>query len=145
MNETAIITFDINTTDSDAKLGVEIWLDHDCVYKNNHITALHNFSHSMIDDDAEHELRIVMLGKTFENTKVDEQGNIVRDAFLIISNPSIDGIDVAQLFNEKTVYTHDFNGTQSQSPHKFYGNLGCNGTVSLQFSTPIYLWMLENM
>ena len=145
MNNTATIEFEVGTTDAGANLGIEIWLDNNCVYKNNHVIAPHKFAHSLVDDDAEHELRIVMSGKTLENTTVDEQGNIVKDALLTISNPAIDGIDVAQLFIDQTVYTHNFNGSQDKIDDKFYGNMGCNGTVSLKFSTPIYLWLLENM
>jgi hypothetical protein len=145
MSDTVNIAFDINTTDADAELGVEIWIDTDCVYQTRHVTTPHHFSHSIIDDEAEHELRIVMLGKNQQHTVIDDQGNITKDAWIIITNPKIDKIEVAQLFNEKTVYTHDFNGTQPESQHQFYGVMGCNGTVSLQFTTPIYLWLLENM
>jgi len=42
-------------------------------------------------------------------------------------------------------YQHDFNGTGNPTIDKFYGEMGCNGTVSLKFTTPIYLWLLENM
>ena len=46
---------------------------------------------------------------------------------------------------EQAVYTHDFNGTQPEIEDTFFGEMGCNGTVSLRFTTPIYLWLLENM
>ena len=49
------------------------------------------------------------------------------------------------MFVEQAVYTHDFNGTSKATENKFYGELGCNGTVSLKFSTPMYLWLLEHM
>jgi hypothetical protein len=45
----------------------------------------------------------------------------------------------------KAVYTHDFNGSQPPVDDKFFGDLGCNGTVSLKFTAPTYLWLLENM
>jgi hypothetical protein len=80
-----------------------------------------------------------------EHTKIDEQGNIISDATLQISNVSIDELDVDQLFLEKCVYTHDFNGTQPKIEDTFHGIAGCNGTISLKFNTPVYLWLLENM
>jgi len=49
------------------------------------------------------------------------------------------------MFTELATYTHDFNGTKELTQEKFYGVMGCNGTVSLKFATPIYLWLLENM
>jgi hypothetical protein len=49
------------------------------------------------------------------------------------------------LFSEKCVYTHNFNDTQPEIQDTFHGIAGCNGTISLQFNTPVYLWLLENM
>jgi hypothetical protein len=49
------------------------------------------------------------------------------------------------MVTEQAVYTHDFNGTQQEIQDEFYSEMGCNGTVSLKFSTPIYLWLLEHM
>ena len=143
--DTANISFNIDTTDSTAKLGVEVWIDQVCVHQLDHVTEQYHFSHDMSDQDGEHELKIVLKGKTNDHTKIDDQGNIIKDATLQISTVTIDGIDVNQLFNEKTVYTHDFNGTQPEIAETFYGVAGCNGTVSFKFSTPIYLWLLENM
>jgi hypothetical protein len=140
-----VISFDIGTTDANAELSISIWIDHDLVYENSHVKDMYKFSHAVNDNDATHELRIVMSGKTALHTKINQDGHITKDACLTVRDPKIDDIEVAQLFNEKTVYTHNFNGTQSELQHKFYGNMGCNGTVSLQFSTPIYLWMLENI
>jgi len=49
------------------------------------------------------------------------------------------------VFIDHATYTHNFNGTQAETTDKFYGEMGCNGTVSLRFTTPIYLWLLETM
>ena len=143
--ETVKISFDIETSDAECPLGVEIWLDDTVLLTNNHVQEKICFSHDISDDDGEHELRVVMSGKTSDHTRVDEAGNIVKDATLSISNFEIDSLDVNQLFFEKSVYTHDFNGTQPKIADSFYGVAGCNGTISFRFSTPIYLWLLENM
>ncbi len=143
--ETVKILFDVETSDAECLLGVEIWLDDAVLLSNNHVQEKITFSHDINDDDGDHELRIVMLGKTSEHTKIDEAGNIVKDATLQISNVMIDNLDINQLFLEKCVYTHDFNGTQPEIANLFYGVAGCNGTISFKFSTPIYLWVLGNM
>jgi hypothetical protein len=50
------------------------------------------------------------------------------------------------MFSEQAEYHHDCNGTAQQVIlDKFYREMGCNGTVSLKFTTPVYLWLLENM
>ena len=143
--DTVKISFDISTSDSDCPFSLEIWLDDLCVLQTGQIADLYKFNHEFADDEKEHELRIVMDGKTIEHTKVDEQGNIIKDATLTISNVVIEDLDVNQLFFEKCVYTHNFNGTQPEIADTFHGVAGCNGTISFKFSTPIYLWLLENM
>ena len=143
--ETVKISFDIETSDAECPLGVEIWLDDTVLLTNNHVQEKICFSHDISDDDGEHELRVVISGKTTDHTRVDEAGNIIKDATLQISNVVIDDLDVNQLFLEKCVYTHNFNDTQPEITDSFHGVAGCNGTISFEFSTPIYLWLLENM
>jgi hypothetical protein len=96
-------------------------------------------------DDAEHELRLVLKNKKTEHTKIDEHGNIMADARLQITDVAFDEIRLGNMFSQQAVYTHDFNGTGKATVDKFYGELGCNGTVKLKFTTPMYLWLLEHM
>jgi len=143
--ETVKISFDIETSDAECPLGVEVWLDDAVLLSNKHVHEKISFSHDISDDDGEHELRIVISGKTSDHTRVDEAGNIIKDATLQISNVVIDDLDVNQLFLEKCVYKHNFNGTQPEITDTFHGVAGCNGTIGFEFTTPIYLWLLENM
>ena len=146
MTSTALISCSIGTTDASANLGIEVWLNDQQILNQAHVAELIEFKYEFPDDDAaEHELRFVMKHKTTEHTKIDEQGIIVTDACLTVSKLAFDEIELKQIFIDQAVYTHDFNGTQTEIQDKFYGNMGCNGTVSLKFSTPIYLWLLENM
>ena len=145
MSDTSTISFDMDTSDASAKIGIAVWMNEVSVFQTDHLTELTRIDHTVPDDNSERELRIVISGKTQDHTKVDEQGNIIKDAIIHINNITIDSIDITQLFNEKCVYTHDFNGTQPEIQDLFYGAAGCNGTISLKFSTPIYLWLLENM
>ena len=143
--ETAKISFDIETSNPICPLGIQICLDDAVLLSNNHVQEKIQFSHSMSDQDSQHKLRIVVQGKLPEHTKIDEAGNIVKDATLQISNVMIDEIEIDQLFLDRCVYVHDFNGTQPEIQDTFHGIAGCNGTISFEFSTPIYLWLLENM
>ena len=139
------IELDINTTDALVSLGVQVLLDGVAFYNNAHVEDLCHVEHELDDDDGQHTLEIVMSGKTAEHTEVDEAGNITKDAMLTISNITVDGIDIGQVLYEKSVYTHDFNGSQPQTQDQFFGTAGCNGSISFEFSTPFYLWLLENM
>jgi hypothetical protein len=139
------IAFDIAPTSLVSPFHVEVWLDQSKLLSVDHATDVVHFEHELDDDDSEHQLKLVLQGKLPEHTKIDEQGNIISDAALQIHNIVIDDIDVNLLFLEKCVYTHNFNGTQSEIADTFHGIAGCNGTITFEFSTPLYLWLLEHM
>jgi hypothetical protein len=101
--------------------------------------------YEMPDDDGDHELKFVLKNKQSDHTQVDTDGNIISDATVTVSDIQFDGIDCQYLTTTLAQYQHDFNGTSSPITDSFYGDMGCNGTVTLKFSTPIYLWLLENM
>ena len=139
------VTFDLTSSDSAAALGFEVLLDDVSLLSIDHVTEPTPVSLEILDDEDNHEFKFVMKHKTTEHTVVDDAGNIIKDAMLSIANVAFDGINPGYFFVEQSVYHHDFNGSQAPAEHKFYGSMGCNGYVSLQFTTPIYLWLLENM
>ena len=145
MNTTSTISCSIGTTDPSANLGIEVWLDNTQLHNDDHVTHTQKFEWSFEEDESEHELRFVMKNKTIDHTTIDDTNNIIKDARLVISDVSFEEIDLGQIFIDQAQYTHDFNGTQPTTTAKFYGEMGCNGTVSLKFTTPVYLWLLENM
>ena len=135
----------ISSLDPTAAVGLEIWIDDTQIYNTEHVTETVNFAHDFADADGDRQLRFVMKNKTQDHTKIDEAGNILSDCRICINNLSFDEIDLGQIFIEQAVYEHDFNGTADKIKDQFYGEMGCNGTVTLAFTTPIYLWLLENM
>ena len=145
MENTATLSCKIGTTDASIPLGLEIWLDDTVIYNNDHVVDSQQLNYEFEDDGNEHELQFVMKNKTIDHTQVDENGNIIKDACLTVQDVAFEGIELGHMFVEQSVYTHDFNGTQDKVDNKFFGSMGCNGTVRLKFTTPIYLWLLENM
>jgi hypothetical protein len=145
MTNTTKLTCVIDTTDASCPLGLEIWVDQEKLLDTDHVQQQINFEHDLPDQIGDHEIKFVMKGKTEEHTKISESGEIVKDARLAIANFAFDQIELGHLFSSLAIYEHDFNGTQNITQEKFYGEMGCNGTVSLKFTTPIYLWLLENM
>lgn len=99
------------------------------------------------NDDAEstHIFELRLSGKLPEHTVIDKKGNILEDRRLVIEDVSFDEISLGQLLYDCAEYHHDFNGNGPKIQEKFYGEMGCNGTVKLEFASPIYLWFLENM
>lgn len=135
----------IDSTDYDCALGIEIWLNSQCLLNIEHVTQPLSFKHVASSQSAQCQLDIVMKNKLPAFTTVDEQGQIVKDARLKISDLCFDQIPLGQVLVNQAIYTHDFNGSGSSTQQKFYGEMGCNGTVSLAFETPIYLWLLEHL
>jgi hypothetical protein len=146
MSNLVAISFVLDTTDATIPLGFEAWIDNKKFYDTAHVQANQKIQIEIADDDAEHELRLVLKNKMSDHTKVDQIGNIISDARLVITDLNFDEIALGQLIIDHAVYTHDQN---AQLPtfiqDKFYGEIGCNGTVSLKFTAPVYLWLLEHM
>ena len=133
-------------TDPTKPLNFEILLDNVRIFYSDHVSEPVDFTYDINDEvETDHVLEFVMTSKTVDHTKIDDQGNIVSDAMLGIKLIEFDEIDIFKTFTENSEYTHDFNGTQPTITEKFYGDMGCNGRVKFKFSTPFYLWLLENM
>ena len=145
MTDLVVISGVITPSASDAVIGAEVWIDQHCVINCEHVDRPITFEHAVSDADGEHKLRIVMKHKQAAHTRLDDQGRIVQDAVLTVSDLEFDGINIMQIATEQAEYVHDFNGSQPTGTHRFYGDMGCNGTVSMKFTTPVYLWLLENM
>jgi len=145
MSEQINLSFTISTTDYSVPLGIRVSLDRNVIYENTHVLDKTHVEYPMPDEDSEHELIFEMFGKSHEHTKIDNAGNIVSDAVLTIADVEIDGINIDYLIQTLAVYRHDFNGTQAAIEEKCYGTMGCNGTVQFNFTSPVYLWFLENM
>ena len=144
MNNTVTISCTIGTTDPATELGLEVWLDDQQLLVTDHVND-QQLECQVTEDEADHELRFVMKNKITDHTKIDEHGTILQDSRITIQNLCFDEIALGQVFIDHAEYAHDFNGTKDSVTEKFYGEMGCNGTVSLKFTTPIYIWLLENM
>jgi hypothetical protein len=135
----------ISSTNTAVPLGMEIWMDDQKFFDQDHINQDYKIEHEISDDDGEHTLRFVLKNKLPEHTQVDSDGGIVSDTTVTVSGIRFDDIDCDYLTVKLAEYHHDFNSSGAATIDKFYGVMGCNGTVSLKFTTPIYLWLLENM
>lgn len=131
---------------ADAVLPVIVKLDGVEIWKGTPGRSPDKISYDFEDtDNAEHLLEIELSGKNAEHTKIAETGEILQDILITIDGISFDGINIDQLMFDLAEYHHDNNGNTSPVVDKFFGIMGCNGKVSLKFTTPVHLWLLENM
>ena len=145
--EPSTFSFDLTPTNPAVGLGFEAWINDQCVFDSDCVLNTVTVTGILPSDsvEAEHVLKLVLKNKQLEHTQLAESGEILNDACLTVSNLSFDGVELGQIVNNLSVYEHDFNGTQNITTQQFFGTMGCNGTVELKFSTPIYIWFLENM
>jgi len=106
------------------------------------------YDHSIeLADDTDHQLTFTLYNKTKYDTVVKD-GVIEKDTLIKISDIQFEDIDITTLItldNEKFYYEHDNNGSTELKKHTFYDTLGCNGTATINFTTPFYVWLLENL
>ena len=145
MTNTITITFELRPSNDQAELGFEAWVDDEKFVDINHVQGRQLIKIDISDTDGEHTLELILKNKTETHTKIDDNGAIVSDATLTISDLAFDEIKLGHMVTKLATYVHNFNGTKELTQEQFYGEMGCNGTVSLGFTTPIYLWLLENM
>lgn len=136
----------IEAQSSGTDLCLEVKFNNITRFKKILSTELEKISFEFDDtDDNKQVLEITMSGKQTEHTVLDNAGNIVKDCLININNVSFDQILLGQLFFDQAVYFHNYNGTTEEVQDKFFGTMGCNGTVRLEFFSPVYAWLLQNM
>ena len=125
----------LDTTDATFPLSMEILFNKKSIF-NQQITEKVKFTH---------QFEFVMTGKLPEHTVIDDDGSIVSSPMLTIADVKFENIDLGYVFLEKAMYYHNYNGSADDVEDLFFGSLGCNGSVSFKFSTPLFLWLLENV
>lgn len=107
----------------------------------------HQFHYDFDDSDefGKVKITIAMCGKTQNHTEIDQSGNIVSDSAVIINSIAIDDIDVTEIFCQGfACYTHNSNGSCDRFLDEFYGYMGCNGEVGIEYTLPLYKWFLTH-
>lgn len=136
----------IDASNPETALGLEIWIDQQQIFSTNHVESPQVIIYNLDESQDQHQIQFILKNKKPEHTVIDEHQKIIKDAVVNISQIEFDEIDVSQLIHQYAEYRHsqntDFASTISED---FYGIMGCNGTVTMQFTTPIYVWLLENM
>jgi len=97
------------------------------------------------DEVDEHCVCIDITGKTFEDTELDLNGNIVQDLLISLVQVKVDDIETTDHFYRSAEYIHDANGSAELTSHDFFGPIGCNGRLILNFTSPFYIWYLKNL
>ena len=96
-----------------------------------------------VEEDIEHTLEIRLLNKDSSDTiENSDKTEILKDLLLNIDSIEIEEIELGELVWGTTKFV----AADSNRPTlERCVNLGWNGTYILTFTSPFYLWLLENM
>lgn len=141
----SICKFKLESSDPSVPLAFEAWLDTHCFYSTKHLADQPWVEVQLPNDEQAHQIRFILKNKLPTHTVVDNQGNIISDVCINITDISFDDIKLNYNILQKLRYQHNFNNTQPDIEDNFYGSMGCNGTVFIDFNTPVSIWLLENM
>ena len=138
--------FDIDTTDPSCAFAIKVLLDSNEVWNCSHLVNKQTVEIAVNDNNQGSRcVEIHVSGKTQNDTKIDSNGNIVKDSLIKINNIQIHDVPIDHVFYSRSTYCHDFNGTADSVTVKFTEFAGCNGYIKFDFSSPVYLWLLENV
>lgn len=100
-------------------------------------------------------LIVEFKNKSISDTILDANGNIIEDLLLNIDSIEVDEIDLGTLLWTASEYNPKYpahykikmqaEGKDLSKPMKNCVNLGWNGQWVLPFSSPFYIWLLENL
>ena len=107
-----------------------------------------------LTEESEYGLIIERSGKGKNQTVLNDKGEIIKDQLLHIKGIEIDGIDIGALVYEG-VYTPQYpkpwatqqreSGQDLKDSFKNVTQMGFDGEWKLTFSSPFYMWLLENL
>ena len=140
------VSFVVEPSVSPCPFHVSFSIDGTVLWQSSQLTAAESVRVT-VPDSVESQPRYMvfsMQGKLPEHTELDQQGDIIRDHVISIRDFQIEGIRLQTVLESRAIYDHDFNGSSPAIRDEFFGIMGCNGEVRLDFTSPIFLWLLEN-
>jgi len=106
------------------------------------------------EEDKQYNLIINRSGKDKNQTIVNDKGHLLKDQMLHIKSMEIDEIDIGALVYEG-IYTPHYpepwatqqrkDGVELRESFKNVTQMGHNGEWKFTFSSPFYMWLLENL
>jgi hypothetical protein len=107
--------------------------------------GLHKIKISLDDSAQDQCIQLIMTGKNHTHTKIDSNGNILSDVYATVESIEFNDIEVKEVFCKGNLcYEHNNNNQTDNILDQFYGFIGCNGTIFINFYTPINFWFIEH-
>ena len=152
------VKLELYSTFWDKKPKIEVCIDNESKYKNEvtgteHKPDIIEFTHKFTHDK-KYKLRLIRSNKGKNQTVLNKKGEIEKDQLIHIKYIEIDEIDIGALVYAG-VYTPEYpepwysqQQAKKLTPPKSLTNvtaMGHNGAWELEFKSPFYMWLLENL
>jgi hypothetical protein len=146
------------STHWDKAPGAEIFVNNKSFYKDTITGTEKNPTliefEEQLEEGQKYNFTIRRTGKDSTQTIIDNDKKIIKDQLLHIKSIEIDEIDIGSLVYEG-VYAPEYpepwysqQVQKGETPDKSFKNvtaMGHNGTWTLAFESPFYMWLLENL
>ena len=93
--------------------------------------------------EGEHEYKIVVSGKTFENV-LQQDGDTIEDSYITLTSVLIDDNEVLGILNEEAKFYPDHPTPKAPVLEKIT-ELGYNGEYTFKFSVPTWEWLIVKL
>ena len=124
-----------------------VWLDDHVVIQSEIAGSAEQIvSFERRVDEGPHTLKIRLENKTNADTNI-RNGEVIDDMLLNIDDITIDDISLGNLLWSAEYILDKKQSYKGQDIDHLDGcvNLGWNGTYTLRFSSPFYIWLLEKL
>lgn len=128
-------------------LSFKITLDDENLYDINTTEPSYDIAFEVPEDNTEHSIKFILAEKVNSHTEMVDNV-MVNSAHVEINNISINGLDITEIIlaNDDIIkYTHNSNGYGERVTVPLDFIMGHNGVAELKFSTPIHMWLLEQL
>ena len=143
------LSFQISLTGTfwDRRPQFSVWLDDHVVVQSEIASSAEQIvAFERKIDEGAHEIKIRLENKTIADTVI-ENGEVVKDMLLNIDDITIDDISLGNLLWSAEYVLDRPHEYKDQTIDHLDGcvNLGWNGTYTLKFTSPFYIWLLEKL
>tara|TARA_B100001057_G_scaffold459195_1_gene509137 strand:+ start:3502 stop:3897 length:396 start_codon:yes stop_codon:yes gene_type:complete len=128
----------------------KVKIDYDHVWHHHPLTVKFFINNLEIQQETEldlsegeHEYKIVVSGKTFDNV-LQEDGDTIEDTYIKLKSVLIDDNEVLGLLNEEAKFYPDHPNPKAPILEKIT-ELGYNGEYRFKFSVPTWEWLIEKL
>ena len=124
-----------------------VWLDDHVVVQSEIASSAEQIvAFERRVDEGPHILKIRLENKTINDTVI-ENGEVVKDMLLNIDDITIDDISLGNILWSAEYILDKKQMYKGQEIDRLDGcvNLGWNGTYTLKFTSPFYIWLLEKL